>query len=134
MKFDLSEDYDRYKAKEYFDKLMKDGEKIDITKKQVKRTLNQNSYFHACCGLLAQYSGYTIEEIKKIIKDQLEFMKYTKNNHEFYRSSADLNKEEFSDLIEFTISFGAEHGCNIPSSEDYLKYSFEIDKDLQNVK
>ena len=126
MKYDLSKEFERNKALTYMTSLIAKDAKIELKEFKPKRTLPQNSYFHACCKLLSEYSGYTIPETKIIIKDQLEFMHYQKGGHKFYRSSADLDKMEFIELIEFTRSFGDQHGVYIPTSEEYLLHQFEL--------
>jgi len=130
MKLDLSIEYDCKKAIEYFGSLLKDASKIELKKCAERRSINQNSYFHVACKILGDYAGYTVPETKIIIKDQLEFMTYTKNNHRFYRSTSDLTKEEFTELIEYVRSFGDQHGCYIPTSEEYITNHFEIEREL----
>lgn len=131
MKFDLSISPDRNKAKQYFDKLIEQKSKIELKKFSVSRSNQQNKYFHAACGILSDYSGYTIEEIKIIIKDQLEFMTYEKNGHRFYVSTADLNKDQFGDLVDFVISFGDSHGCHIMTPDEFYDNQFAIEKELK---
>lgn len=128
MKFDLSSNYDRFKAEEYFKKLLDKGEKIELKKFVGSRTNLQNRYFHVCCKILGDYAGYTVDETKVIIKDQLDFMTYNKGTHRFYRSTSELDKEEFTALIDYVRSFADQHGCNIPTPEEYYEYQFEINK------
>ena len=134
MKLDLSIDFDRKKAKTYFDKLMEEGARIEIKKHHNSRTLNQNSYLHACLKILCDYSGYAISEMKQILYGQIPFMSYSKGGHTFYNSSADLDKQQFADLIEWVREFGNSQGVYIPTSEEYLQSEFEIEKDLNHVK
>ena len=93
MKLNLSNSIDRNKAETYLKKLVEKGAKIELKEFKPKRSLSQNNYFHVCCAILSDFSGYTIDEMKIIIKDQLEFMNYTKNGHKFYRSTADRDWE-----------------------------------------
>lgn len=128
MNFDLTINYDRFKAEEYFKKLMDKGEKIELKKFVGSRTNLQNRYFHVCCKILGDYAGYTVDEIKVIIKEQLDFMKYTKGKHTFLRSTAELDKDEFIALIDYIRSFADQYGCTIPTSEEFNEYQFEIEK------
>lgn len=128
MKYDLSQEADKKMAISYFKKLLDSGARIELKKFHSQRTLRQNNYFHAACKMLSDYSGYTIDETKIIIKEQLEFMTYEKGGHRFYRSSADLDKIEFADLVDFTRDFGDQHGCYIPTSDEYMESQFEIEK------
>ena len=131
MKFDLSDDMDYKKAVTYFSKMLRTGNKIEIKKFQDKRTNLQNRYFHVACTILSDYSGYTPEEMKIILKDRLEFMFYWKGKHKFYRSSADLNKLEFITLVDYTRGFGQDNGCYIPTPEEYYESQFATEKELK---
>lgn len=130
MKLDLSIPFDRNKAETYFKKLMEEKARVEIKKHVSKRTNLQNAYWHVACTILSNETGCTLPEIKKIIKDHLEFMVYTKGGHQFYRSSADLDKEEFINLINFTRDFGESHGYYIPTPEEYYESQFEIERQL----
>lgn len=133
MKLDLTKSIDIGRAKTYLETLIKKGSKIELKQYRPKRTNRQNAYFHVCCGLLSDYSGYTIDEVKKIIKDQLEFMKYEKGGHIFYRSSSDLDTLEFTKLVDHTRSFGEDHGCYIPTPEQYYETPFDVEKLIDHV-
>lgn len=131
MKLDLSIAFDRNKATVYFNKLLSNQEKIELKKHQPRRSKNQNAYWHVACTILSEETGYTVDEIKTIIKDQLEFMTYTKNCRRFYRSSLDLNTIEFANLIEFTKSFAESNGYYIPTPDEYYDHQFDVEKQLQ---
>jgi len=131
MKLDLSNDIDRKRAESYLAKLIEKQERIEIKKFVSKRTVQQNKYFHVACSILSDYSGYTVDEMKIIIKDQLEFMNYTKHEHKFYVSSADLDRIEFIALVDYTRNFGDQHGCYIPTPKEYLENQFIVEKELK---
>ena len=130
MKYDLINDSEKDQARKYFDKLCESEAKIEIRKFHGKRTLSQNSYFHVACTILSDYSGYTVPEMKIIIKDQLDFMSYDKGGHHFYVSSANLDKMQFIELVDFVRAFGESNDCYIPTPEEYLQSQFEIEKQL----
>lgn len=133
MKLDLSKDFDINKARTRLESLISKGSKIELREVTKPRTRDQNAYFHVCMAILGDYAGYTIDEMKIIIKDQLEFMTYEKNGHRFYVSTADLDKELFTKLIDFTRSFGENHGCYIPTPDQYYHDKFYYDKELQHM-
>ena len=132
MKYDTSKEAD--KARAYLEKLIAKQARVEVKEFRDARTLNQNSYFHLCCQILASDTGYTTEEIKQIIKDELEFMKYKKGDRYFLRSTADLNKDEFTVLIEVLLNFALEHGFNLPSPDEYLNNQFTIQKNYERTK
>ncbi len=131
MKLDLSNQIDQKRAESYLAKLIEKQARIEIKKFYAKRTLSQNAYFHVACTILSDYSGYTVDEMKIIIKDQLEFMTYTKHGHKFYVSSADLDKIKFMALVDYTRDFGDQNGCYIMTPEDWLENQFIIEKELK---
>lgn len=130
MKYDLINDNEKTLARKYFDKLCESKSKIELKQFHGQRTLNQNAYFHVACTILSNYSGYTVAEMKIIIKDQLEFMSYEKGGHRFYLSSADLDEMDFIALVDYVRDFGDKHGCYIPTPEEYYESQFEIEKQL----
>lgn len=131
MKLDLSNKAEQLKARSYLDRLIELESKIEIKKHVKKRTNPQNRYFHVACTILSEYSGYTVAEMKLIIKDRLDFMNYDKGGHHFYRSSADLDKLEFIDLVDHIRDFGQDNGCYIPTPEEYYTNEFEVEKELR---
>ena len=93
MKLNLSNKIELQKAENYFNKLKEKGARVELKEFRPSRSNQQNNYWHLCCAILSDYSGYTIDEMKIILKDQLEFMNYEKNGHKFYKSSADRDWE-----------------------------------------
>ena len=69
MKYDLINDKEKQLAEKYFKKLCESEAKIEIKKFHGQRTIQQNSYFHVACKILSDYSGYTVPEMKIIIKN-----------------------------------------------------------------
>ena len=136
MKFDLSNDIDVKNFRSRTEYLIKKEAKVDLTEKQHSRSLDQNKFLHVCFTYVAQETGYTIEEAKHVLKmDFGKFMKYTKGDFTFYRSTASLNKNECSEFIEWIRAMAArELGVCIPSSDEYYQNAFDIEKQLQFVK
>ena len=133
MKYDLSKPFDINKAKSRFQKLVEKRAKIEIKEYKALRSLSQNSYWHLACGILGDYAGYTIDEMKIILKDQLDFMTYEKNGHKFYKSSAELDTAEFTKLVDFTRAFGDQHGCYIPTPDEMTTQRFEVEQSIQHL-
>ena len=57
-------------------------------------------------------------------------MTYEKNGHKFLRSTTDLDTKAFANLMDFTRSFGENHGCYIMTPEEYLEYQFQIEREF----
>lgn len=62
MKLNLSNTYDKERAKTRLKVLIDKGAKIELTEIKGKRTIRQNSYLHVCISLFAIEFGYTLDE------------------------------------------------------------------------
>jgi hypothetical protein len=132
MKFDLEINYDRHKAQEYFDKLMEAGDRIDLKKFFPSKSNQQMRYLNICYKLFAKEAGLTVDEAKWKLKRESGFMIYTKQGEIYPVSAADLDTQGMGLFIDFIINYAKESlNCIIPSSEDYIKYQFEIEKEVQ---
>ena len=132
MLFDLSKYIDRSRAQSYFDKLMNDKTKINLSKK-VKRSLSQNSYLHLLIGYFAIETGYTTVEAKQIYKETSpEIYEYEKDGKKFIRSSAELDTKEMTITIDrFRDYSSKEAGIYLPTPDDrgFLEeIEFELSK------
>jgi len=136
MKLDLSQSFDLNKGALYFEKLKDKQAKIELKEFRQSRSIPQNSYLHVCFTILANETGYTIEEIKSITKREFgSFMVYEKNGHKFLRSTAHLDTLEMTEFIDWLRQFASDQlGCYIPTSEEYLVSQFEINKQLEHVR
>jgi hypothetical protein len=130
MKFDLAIEFDVNKATAYFNKLVKDKAKIDLIRFMEKRTIQQNKYLHVCLTIFGNEFGYTLAESKTLLKRQAGLF-YIKNNDKFLKSTADLDTQELTQFIDFIRTTAEEHGCYIPTAEEYKNNSFTIDKDIE---
>lgn len=131
MKLDLSKPYDKNKAENRFKVLLDEGAKIELTKIRHKRTCKQNAYLHVCIDLIALELGYTSDQMKVILKQECKFMQYEKNGYVFLRRTRDMDTKELGEFIDWIVNFAGVQGIIIPSSEDYIKYRFEIDKEIE---
>jgi hypothetical protein len=116
--------------------LIEKGAKVDLTEKKNKRSIDQNSYLHVCVGFVAKESGYTMEEAKTTLKREFgSFLVYEKRGRKFLRSTSDLDAKECTQFIDFIRNLAMnQFGCYIPTSEEYLTNSFDIDKLLDQVR
>jgi len=99
-----------------------------------KRSDAQSDYWYWYVDLIKDYTGYTKEQTKMILKKwvtQIEWVKMyetivTKKGIQIddYRSSADLNKEEFSLLMKYTMEVCDQMG--IQYKYDAVQFANEI--------
>lgn len=134
MKADLSNNFELKKAETYFNKLKEGRAKIELTKKKEKRTVRQNAYLHVCISLFAIEYGYTLEEAKTLLKRECNFMTYEKNGSKFLKRTRDLDTEKLTHFIEWIRTYSSKNGYYIPTSEEYITNSFEIDRMIEAQK
>ena len=134
MKLDLNKPFDLNKFKAYQDKLILKKAKIELKELRDKRTLRQNSYLHILFSLYAIEFGYTLAEAKTFLKRKSDLLTYEKSGDKFLRSTADLNTKELTTFIDWIRTFAGVNGCYLPTSEEYIQQSFEIDKDIDKHK
>lgn len=136
MLLDLSNSVDAKKAFAYLSKLSEKGEKVEIRKVTKPRTLRQNAYLHVCLTMFCNETGYTIDEAKELFSLQLpDIMRYTKNEVNFRKSTADMDTKDLGILIDKIREMSLDQlGLYIPDAEEYLINRFQIEKELNWVK
>ena len=98
---------------------------VTISDKKSKRSVQQNAYAHKLIGLIAEHQGESLESVKRQIKHRIGLIEKRMINGELIteiRSTADLNKDEFSKLIEQVITVCEYLGIDYPTPE---RYGFE---------
>lgn len=133
MKLDLSNNVDLNKFNVYCSKLIDGGKKVELKEIRPKRSLSQNNYAHVVFSLFGIYHGYSILEVKTLVK-RSNGNYYEKNGTKFLKSTADMDSGELTDLIEFTRNMSAKEGHYIPTSEEYLQNRFNIDREIEQNK
>jgi len=97
------------------------GALYEITIKPVsKRSNKQRRYFHLCLTVLADYTGYTKEQMKSAVKANIlgtEVVQMPGYCMEMAKSSEQCTKEEYSLLIEECLRLGAELECKMPEQD-----------------
>ena len=125
MKFDLTNAFEREKAKVYFDKLHKKGCKIELSEKQKIRSIAANNLFHLWIAVFAEHIGeLELDVVKRYVKRALlgtreVVIKATGETQvEDFKTSA-MSTKELSDFMDkFKMWADTEFGC-------YLPYIFE---------
>jgi hypothetical protein len=84
---------------------------VEIYKRRSKRSLRQNSAYHAAIGPFAEHLGYTVEELKLAMLGGCFGWKTVIGGAEVPEMlhTSDLNTEQFSDLMAYTMQKAAEH-------------------------
>ncbi len=119
MKFNLASQAEAEKAFSYLSDLSGKHALAEVKKISPVRTLNQNSYLHLIIGAFGQHFGYTLEEAKQIYKElSPSIYKYEKKGRTFWRSSADLTKEEMASSIDKFMQASAAQDYPLPLATD----------------
>jgi hypothetical protein len=127
-RYNLRDPRDYLAALDYINQMKEQGQDIDLKKFSPSRSNRQNAYLHLILSYFAHRYGCTLIECKEIY-----FKKYAcrdifladavdkAGNHiSYYRSTADLSKDEMSGAIRNFIAYADMHGIELPQADDYL--------------
>ena len=91
-----------------------EGQKVEmyIGLADADHSVAQLAKVHACIRELAKESGYTFEEMKKIVKERSGLC-YTDSEGEFCKSFAECTKDQLMLAIEACIEIGVELNVNL---------------------
>lgn len=115
MRYNLATQQGTADAKEYLNQLIRLGKWAEIKRVSENRSLSQNSFFHLLVGYFGSQIGYYPDEAKTYVKRQMrDIFAYEKHGEVFLRSSADLTKDEMSQVIERLYLLAGNLGVEIP--------------------
>ena len=127
MLFNLNNPYERDKYKEYCNEQYKKGGIVEVKRKQMSRTMAQNSYLHLLLGFFASEFGYTLDEVKfdiykKLCNSDIFIRKRINKRGEevsYVRSSTELDMVEMTQSIErFRNYSSAVCGLYLPAANE----------------
>lgn len=115
MRYNTADKQQIEQAREYLNSLIRLGKWVEIKRVDENRSLNQNSFFHLLLTYYGSQVGYHPEEAKTIVKRAMpDIFVYEKNGEKFLRSSADLTKEEMSNVLERFYQLAGSQGIELP--------------------
>ena len=88
------------------------------------KTGEQRGLFHTLCKLLGDELGYTLHEIKELVKAEMlpsKMVTVAGITKEITESSEKLKRDGYSELIEATYRLAAEAGVVLPLPNRYAK-------------
>ena len=133
MKLNLSIQADANKAETYFAKLLKDGAKIELKKIAPPRSINQNSYVHCLFTLWGAEYGFSLDEAKQVVKEQLGYI-YTKSFNQFLVKTSTMTTKELSEFVDKFRNWSASEGLYLPTAEEYLTRHFDYSKEIEQAE
>ena len=106
----------------------KDGTElyIDVTDKKPSKTLQQIRYIYLLIGFIADFTGYTKEQAKTVIKDhrkmyEIFYNKLSDKTLKRYLSFANLKLKEAESLIEYLLDLCEHLEIKVIPIEQYFE-------------
>lgn len=119
MRYDLKEQTEVDKAADYLSELARFEAEVEIKRILPTRSLKQNNYLHLILTAFGMHFGYTLEESKMLYKYiNKDLYHYEHKGHPFWRSSADLDKDEMARSIDTFRLASERQGCELPLAID----------------
>ena len=145
MNYDLRDKNNRKRFIRYANSLLRNERTLVSLEDKSNRTLNQNSYIHVLCRIMAEGTGTTEHYAKQVYFKELAnpqlFIRVTKDplTNEMVktiRSTCDLTIQEMSAAINNFIMWAAEQGYQMPeanlNSDGTVTFATEQDKEAFN--
>lgn len=134
MIYDLKDLQETRKAVDYLAKLSATEQLVEIKRISPNRTLRQNAYLHLIITAFGNNFGYTPDEAKMLYKYiNKEIYKYKRHGLPFWRSSADLTKEEMAQSIDRFRAKSAEMGYDLPEA-DQLAWIRQLQNEVERTR
>lgn len=133
MIYNTKNDHELKKMKTRAKALIKKGAVVDLTEKKPKRTIDQNSYVHVLFGLYGIENGFTLVEVKNLVKNYCPFMKYEKKGEKFPLSTSQLDVEQMTRFIEWFRTWSAQKGCYLPTPDEYRGEAGYFEQQIRNA-
>lgn len=86
------------------------------------KTSAQRRYLHAIMGVLANFTGYTLEQVKWVVKEKvlgLEKWEIKGKTYAMVPPSEKLDIKEYSVLIDETVKIAHKLDCKLPPPSYY---------------
>lgn len=120
MIFNLDKEIDRQRFRQRCKWLWDNRKRVNVTEKRGSRTLQQNKYFHLIVGWYGLELGYTLEEMKQIVKNEIipGVFEYEKNGKEFKCGTSELNTQEMTIVIDAVRNHASTNGVYLPAPNE----------------
>lgn len=119
MKFNTASTAEATRAFEYLTELVGRHGIVDIRKVSPVRSLSQNAYLHLLISAFGAHFGYSSIEGKQLYKElNKDIYEYTKKGRKFYKSSAELSKEDMARSVDRFMAASESQGYPLPLATD----------------
>lgn len=134
MKYNLTKTQEAIEAQAYLKTLLDKKCLVEIKRISPRRSLNQNNYLHLLLGAYGLEVGLSVSEAKSDYKRaNADLYLYKKNGHVYWRSSADLTKEQMAKSIDHFIQDCAAIGIQLPLATDQ-EWLRQIENEIERAK
>ena len=117
--YDLSNPFQAQQFEVQVERLRSKKDVVRLEHVPKPRSNNQNKYLHALYGLMAQYTGYSTEEVKTISKRHLGYY-YERGGHKFLVETSKMDTKQMTEFIDKVRLWGIEDvGCYLPTVEEW---------------
>lgn len=112
----------------YYDKYAAEGKpvKVEIKRALPQRSLQQNRYYWGVVvKMIAEYTGHEPDDVHSFLK--YRFLRQSDGIIEWTRSTADLDRAEFTEYIEKCRQWALDElNITIPSPDDMIDFGDEV--------
>lgn len=127
-------------AIEYLNYAKEQNIEIVLDQYSPPRSGKQNRYLYFCLAYFAHCYGCTEIEAKEVFLKQYaspqlfqQFIDISGSRHVWYRSTADLSKEEMAQAIRNFRAYASIHGIEIPEATDDISIRY-CEQQMQRTK
>ena len=127
-RYRLQDPRDYLAALDYINQMKEQGFDIELKRFSPARSNRQNAYLHLILAYFAHCYGCTLIEAKEVYfkkyacHDIFKSVATDRNGNEiaYYRSTADLTKEEMSGAIRNFTAYASMNGIELPQADDFI--------------
>lgn len=90
-----------------------------------RRTNPQNKYLHLCFKIISEHTGYNLEQVKILMKQNFNLYedfgnKKTGETYRRYFKTSEMSKKEMTEFIENVYLFCISHNLNVLTPQEYF--------------
>ena len=134
MIYDTSKELEVNKLLSRLDLLLSKKCVIELKEKKKSRTLSQNAYLHVCITLFAIETGNNLDDMKHELKRACHFMHTFDGDKIKTKLTRNMDIKELTEFIDWIRTYASMQGMYIPTPDEYIQNSFEIDKEIAKHK
>lgn len=133
MIYNLSNIKEKEKADSRYFELRESGKCIELTEKKDERSIQSNKYLHKIIQILGNELGYTLSDMKQLLKLRCPFMHKVLDGEKIPESTK-TEQKLFNEFVDWIRNYSSmEHGVYLPTPEEYRENQWNIDKQVNKT-